>query len=283
MFDQVGSRRSFIKVGAALAGAVVAGTERASAVETPGSPVGRYVFNVREFGATGDGTAIDTPAINQAIDAAASAGGGIVVFPAGAYLSYSVRLKSHVTLLLENGSVILGADAPEGGGARAYDLAEPNETWDKYQDYGHSHFHNSLLWGEDLHDVSILGPGLIWGKGLSRGEKTEMPLAESPGVGNKAISLKNCRNVTFRDFSMLACGHFAILLTGVDNVIIDGLKIDTNRDGIDIDCCKNVRVSNCSVNSPWDDAIVPKSSFALGYARVTENVTISNCYVTGIY
>jgi polygalacturonase len=61
------------------------------------------------------------------------------------------------------------------------------------------------------------------------------------------------------------------------------LKIDTDRDGIDIDCCRNVRVSSCTVNSPWDDAICPKSSFALGYARATENVTISDCYVTGIY
>src|SRR6185437_635799 len=102
-------------------------------------------------------------------------------------------------------------------------------------------------------------------------------------VGNKAIALKNCRNVILRDFCILQSGHFGILLTGVDNVTIDGLKIDTNRDGIDIDCCRNVRVSNCTVNSPWDDAICPKSSYALGYARATENVTISNCYVTGVY
>ena len=52
---------------------------------------------------------------------------------------------------------------------------------------------------------------------------------------------------------------------------------------MDIDCCRNVRVSNCTVNSPWDDAIVPKSSYALGEARATENVTISNCFVTGAY
>lgn len=52
---------------------------------------------------------------------------------------------------------------------------------------------------------------------------------------------------------------------------------------MDIDCCKNVRISNCSVNSPWDDGICPKSSFALGYARITENVTITNCFVTGMY
>ena len=109
------------------------------------------------------------------------------------------------------------------------------------------------------------------------------PKAEDPGVANKAIALKNCRNVLLRDFSILHGGHFGILATGVDNLTIDNLKIDTNRDGMDIDCCRNVRVSNCSVNSPWDDAICLKSSFALGYARATEMVTISNCLVAGSY
>jgi hypothetical protein len=69
----------------------------------------------------------------------------------------------------------------------------------------------------------------------------------------------------------------------VDTLTIDNVKIDTNRDGMDIDCCRNVRVSNCSVNSPNDDAIVLKSSFGLGYARDTENVTITNCIVSGGY
>src|SRR2546421_10497541 len=99
--------------------------------------------------------------------------------------------------------------------------------------------------------------------------------------GNKSISLKLCRNVIIRDISILHGGHFAILATGVDNLTIDNVKIDTNRDGIDIDACKNVRVSNCTVNSAFDDGICPKSSFALGYARATENVTITNCQVSG--
>ena len=96
-------------------------------------------------------------------------------------------------------------------------------------------------------------------------------------------ALKSCRNILLRDFAILAGGHFGILATGVDNLTIDNLRIDTNRDGIDIDCCRNVRVSNCSVNSPWDDGICPKSSYALGYARATENMTITNCYVAGSY
>jgi len=100
-------------------------------------------------------------------------------------------------------------------------------------------------------------------------------------VGNKAIALKNCRNVLLRDFTILHGGHFCILATGVDNLTIDNLSIDTNRDGMDIDACSNVRISNCTVNSPWDDGICLKSSHGLGYARVTENVTITNCFVSG--
>ncbi|HET7733797.1 MAG TPA: glycoside hydrolase family 28 protein [Paludibacter sp.] len=228
-------------------------------------------FNIRDFGAKGDGRIIDSPAINAAIDAASQAGGGTVVFPAGTYASYSVRLKSNICLQLEAGAILLAATPDENAG---YDPAEPNE-FNKFQDFGHSHWENSLIWGENLENVTICGQGLINGAGLTRGEKYK------PGIGNKAISLKLCRNVILRDLKMLMCGHFALLATGVDNMTIDNLIIDTNRDGLDIDCCRNVRVSNCTVNSPWDDAIVLKASYGLGFFRDTENVTITNCFVSG--
>ena len=252
------------------------------AAQTTSSQTGSSVYDVRSFGARGDGKTIDSPAINRAIETAANAGGGTVVFPAGTYNSFSIRLKSNIALQIMQGATILAADTPADH-SDGYDPAESNAPWENYQDYGHNHWHNSLIWGEGLHDVSIFGSGLIWGKGLSRGWSKEEPRAEEPRVGNKAIALKNCRNVTLGGFSILKGGHFGILATGVDNLIIDNLKIDTDRDGMDIDCCKNVRVSNCSVNSPWDDAICPKSSYALGYPRATENLTITNCYVSGCY
>jgi polygalacturonase len=283
-------RREFIKLAgaAAFSGSALAFAApgaKAQAVR-PAPNVGpEATFDVRRFGAVGDGKAIDTPAVNRAIDAAAAAGGGVVTFPAGTYACYTIRLKSHVMLYVGPGATILAASTPkEGTTSGGYDAAESNAPWEAYQDYGHNHWRNSLIWGEGLTDIAIMGPGLIWGKGLARGGATEdLPDAAKPGVGNKAISLKNCRNVILRDLSMLACGHFALLATGVDNLTIDNLTIDTNRDGLDIDCCKNVHISNCSINSPWDDAICPKSSFALGYARATENVTITGCYVTGDY
>ena len=276
------SRRDFLRQ-ATVGGLAAILPDRASSQQTSTSQ-SALSFNVRSFGATGDGKTIDTPAVNRAIAAAAAAGGGTVLFPSGTYASFTIRLKSHICLRLEAGATILAAPVPpEGTASGGYDPAGPPQPWEAYQDFGHNHWPNSLIWGDGLEDICICGPGLIWGKGLSRGERDELPRADSPGAGNKAIALKNCRNVTFHGFRVLMGGHFAILLTGVDNVVIDGLTIDTNRDGIDIDCCRNVRVANCAVNSPWDDAICPKSSFALGYARTTENVTITNCYVTGAY
>ena len=287
-------RRDLLKLSPFAIAASVATIGRTSLAEMPAENA-TASFNVRNYGATGDGKTLDTQAINRAIEAVAAIGGGTIVFPAGTYVCFTIRLKSHVDLYLSGGCTIIAADSPKAGettgyNGGTYDAAEPNAAWEPFQDYGHSHWHNSLLVADGISDFSIFGPGLIHGKGLSRGSARGQPVegystfvAEQPGVGNKAIALKNCHNVILRDFSILKGGHFALLATGVDNLTIDNLCVDTDRDGFDIDCCRNVRVSNCTVNSPWDDAICPKSSYALGYARPTENVTIANCYVTGTY
>jgi len=306
-----------------LAAALLLGTSTRAQTPAIAPAGGTHYFDVRAFGATGDGKTLDTDAINRTIEAASAAGGGTVHFPAGTYLSFSIRLKSNISLYLDQGATLLAASPAEGFGS--YDLPEPNEWSDKYQyqDFGHGHWHNSLIWGENLENISILGPGRIDGsKGLTRfgggprgpgrneGLGTMPPRPEGAprpsgpdgaprppgpegtprpsgpggnmaGQGNKAIGLKLCRNVVIRDISILQSGHFAVLVTGVDNLTLDNLKVDASRDGFDIDACRNVRISNCSVNAPHDDAIVLKSSFALGFARACENITIVNCQVTG--
>lgn len=229
------------------------------------------VYNVKDYGAKGDGKNIDSDAINKAIEEAGVNGGGTVVFPSGTYLSFSIRLKSNITLQLDNGARILAAFPEEN---RGYDNAEANAD-DMFQDFGHSHWKNSLIWGIGLENITIEGQGYIEGMGLSREE------SRISGVGNKAVSLKECKNVLIRDIRMLHCGHFALLATGVENMTLHNIWVDTNRDGFDIDCCRNVRITDCSVNSPWDDAIVLKASYGLGYFKDTEDVTISNCYVSG--
>lgn len=241
-----------------------------SMLASPVSDVSPF-YNVRDYGAKGNGDHLDTKAINKAIETASENGGGTVYFPAGNYLTGSIHLQSNITLYIDQGATIIAA--PEADSSE-YDKPEPAIN-DQYQDYGHSHFHNSLIWGEKLHDIAIIGQGIIWGKGLVRsGHKGD-------NRANKSIALLLCRNVNIRDITIKHGGWFGILATGVDNLTIDNVKMDTNRDGMDIDCCHEVHVSNCTINSPFDDGICLKSSFALGYARSTEDVTITNCIVSG--
>ena len=225
-------------------------------------------------------------------------------------------------LHLEEGSAIVAAESPlpgqtTGYNGGVYDAAEPKTEWDAYQDYGHNHWQNSLMWGTRSTTSQSPAPASSGAKASASAPVPAVPelrLAASaalprmaslqahprhwswatppPGAsrGNYPIYRPSSpasatrpspsRTAATWSSATSPCSRAAtsaLLLTGVDNLTIDNLKIDTDRDGIDIDCCQNVRVSNCTVNSPWDDGICPKSSYALGYARPTRNVTITNC------
>ncbi|HWD92036.1 MAG TPA: glycoside hydrolase family 28 protein [Verrucomicrobiae bacterium] len=259
----------------------------ASAAETGD----KSFYNVRSYGAVGDGKNLDSPAIDKAIQAAAEAGGGTVYLPPGTYLSGTIHLASNIHLFIDMGATILAAPQE----LNAYD--EP-EHWEgtAYQDGGHTYFRNSLIYGEGLTNIAITGLGMINGTALSAedgkqddadGFKDWHHPSQTPSdiklarLGNKAIALKLCRNVVLRDITIFRGGHFAILTTGCDNLTVDNVTMDTNRDGIDIDCCRDVMVSNCRINSPNDDGLCPKSSFALGRNVITENMTIVNCMMSG--
>ena len=236
------------------------------------------VYHVRDYGAKGDGKTLDHIAINKAIEAANADGGGQVVLSAGTYLCGSIRMKSNVDLHLTAGARILAAPAS----MKAYDESEVFGA-PEYQDGGHTYFHNSLIWAEGQQNISITGRGMIDGEGLTKKdtEKAGNVQGGSIGTGDKAIALKLCRNVTIRDITIYRGGHFAIIVTGCEIGTIDNVTIDTNRDGIDIDCCKYITVSNTKVNTPNDDAIVLKSSYALKRPVLCEHILITNCIVTG--
>ena len=158
------------------------------------------VYNVRDFGAKGDGQTLDSPAINAAIEAAVKDGGGQVLLPAGTYLSGSIRLKSNIDLHLAAGCTILAAPAK----MKAYDESESFGGFPEYQDGGHTYFHNSLIWANGEKNISITGHGMIDGKGLTH-KDTESAgniRGGSIGTGDKAIALKLCRQVTIRDITI---------------------------------------------------------------------------------
>lgn len=264
---------------------------------------GHGVEDIRKHGARGDGRTIDSPAINHAVRAAAKRGGGVVLVPPGRYLSFSIRLLDNVTLALSAGAVIEAADPDTHG--RHYDPPE-NYLEEQFQDFGITHVHNSLIYADGASNIAVVGPGMLHGLGLDRegpGDRwwkrdnwqSAKALGISPkqfmlrdaneavqvGRANKTIGLMNCRNVRLQDFTILQAGHFGIIAHGCSNMSLGGIVIDTDRDGIDIDCCRDVRITKCTVNAPKDDAIVLKSSYALGRKVMCEDILVQGCKTSG--
>jgi hypothetical protein len=226
-------------------------------------------FNVRDYGAVGNGSTNDTSAINKAITGANTAGGGIVRFPSGTYESKNtIKMKSNVTLQLDAGSTI------SGNGADTYDPPESNQ-WDDYQDYGHSHFHNAMIYGDNLTNIGFTGSGVIDGDGaLITGNPKS-------GEADKIISLTRCKNLTLSGITLREGGHFAALINNCDNVVSDRLVIDTamDRDGWNIISTTNVKITNAHLEAN-DDALAFKSDYALGAKLNNGHVTVTDSYLS---
>ncbi|WP_206061069.1 glycosyl hydrolase family 28 protein [Nonomuraea basaltis] len=226
-------------------------------------------FNVRDYGATGNGSANDDDAIDRAINAASAANGGIVVFPAGTYRSRTIHLKSNVTIRLDSGATVRAASS-------GFDAPESN-PYDDYQDFGHSHFNNSLFVGRGVSNVHFTGSGTIDGDG-------NLSTSNSPpsGAGNKAIALTECANVSISGISIRRGGHFMALLNGCHDVVIDNLRTyyaeEGVRDGINLINSWNVTLQNSRIESS-DDAIALKSDFALGHTYTSQNIRVRDTTV----
>jgi polygalacturonase len=263
----VGSRRVWLAA-LGMAGLVVATTTVASAEAAPGGVSAAAVFNVRDYGATGNGSSNDTPAINKAIAAANAAGGGTVEVPSGRYLAGgSIHMMSNVTMQLDSGSTILG----NGSG---YDAPESNQ-FDQYQDYGHSHFHDAMIWGDRLTNIGFVGSGTIDGNNkLITGNP-------SSGQADKIISLTRCDGLTLNGITLRQGGHFAILINGCNHVTSDHLNIQTasDRDGWNIISTQNVTITNIT-DAANDDALVFKSDYALGQKLPNGHVTVTNAQLS---
>lgn len=250
--------RSAAALGPGLAWAASPTAISAGAAEHPAPSLPS--FNIVQFGAKGDGKSKDTAAIQAAIDAAGKAG-GTVVFPAGDYLSGTLRLRSRVALYLAPGSTLTAS--PDKADFDAYEKL----SYETFSDEETSYFRHALIAAEGVENISITGEGTIEGNRNLRG-------------GPKLIALKTCRLITIRGITLQNSPNYNISLLGCDYVDIDGVTIFNGfADGIDPDCCQFVRIANCYIET-FDDAIVLKTSPSLGYLRPTENVTVTNCVLT---
>ena len=255
-------RARFLRLIAAGTGGTVACAANSQAPNPAKEPLG--LVDARDFGASGDGRTLDTKAIQAAIDAVAGRGGRVHL-RGGAFLCGSIRLSSNVALCIETGSALLGspkiADYPE------WPSAYPSRSSDLYT-------RRSLIFAEKAENVSIYGGGVIDGQGRS-------PVFHEPGRLKEAerpllLRFSECRNVRVRDISLRDSAMWVQNYLACEGVHIDSITVasraNNNNDGIDIDDCTNVRITNSDIWS-GDDSICLKSTSRRG----CRNVVIANC------
>ena len=248
-------------------------------------------YDVREFGAVGDGETLDTAAIQQAVDACHAAGGGTVLVPPGTYLTGTVYLKSRVNLHLSSGTTLLGS--PRREDYNADDVFPENPVFSRENVTG---AHLVIAYQADR--VSITGEGTIDGNSGAFFEPLapeEIATTYRRHPGNftvrewrpgQMVFFCRCTNVSVRDVSLLDAPYWTLLLLGCTGVRIRGLRISSppqtpNGDGIDIDCCRQVTVSDCIISSGDDSITLRGHSALLGeHAQACSDVAISNCVLS---
>ncbi len=235
------------------------------------------LYNVLNFGAKGDGETLNTKAIQEAIERAAEDGGGTVFFPAGTYISGTLFLKNNITLHLEAGSILEGSKQ----------LGDYPVTESKIRSYTDNYTNKSLIYAEGNENISITGRGTIDGNGAAF--KVDH-IRNDDGVRGKddfafyktrpfLIRMINCKNIQIRDVTILNSPMWVQHYLLCEDVYIDGITVESrvnhNNDGIDIDGCNRVRISNCNISS-GDDAIVIKSTLG----SPSQNITVTNCVLS---
>ncbi|MDF2922324.1 MAG: glycoside hydrolase family 28 [Paenibacillaceae bacterium] len=227
-----------------------------------------YTYNIKDYGAAGDGVTADTKSIQAAIDACTEAGGGRVLVPAGRYLSGTLMLKENVNLHLE-------AEARIVSSMEEQDFTVP----------GHSGS-LGLISARHANKISVTGMGTIDGQGerfvepdTGTGDHVLVPLYD---FRPKLIDLEDCADVVFRDATLYHASSWCLHMTGCRRVNVQGIRIlgqlrGPNNDGIDPDSCRDVHISDCHIEA-GDDCIVLKTTEhgAANYGPC-ENITVTNC------
>ena len=219
------------------------------------------LYDVRDYGAKPDGKTLCTTSIQKAINERSSAGGGTVYLPPGVFLSGTIYMKTGVTLRLDAGCTLLGSA----------DLKDYPSTVQAFRSYTDNYTDKSLIYAENAERIAVTGSGIIDGQGQS----FKGPYKVRPYI----IRFIQCRNVTVKDVTIRNSPMWVQHYLACDDVRITGItvrsRVNQNNDGINIDSCCRVVISDCNISS-GDDSIVLKSTSA----RVCRDVVISNCVLS---
>ena len=217
------------------------------------------VFNVRDYGAVGDGKNIDTAAINKAVKACGEAGGQVRFGP-GRYISGTVHLRDNVTLFFEAGATLIGTTELDDYQYFTPPAGTPEARFGKW--------HSALILGVGVKNVTIVGPGII------DGNKVFNPRGEEKMRGPHTIILGNSRNVTIRDITIKDSANYAVMLEFSEHIDVRGVKVTGGWDGVHFrgwidNPCRDIKITDCQFFT-GDDSIA---------GRYVNHLLIKNCIV----
>ena len=231
---------------------------------------GQSVFNIRDYGAVGDGQTLDTPAIQAAIEACNQNGGGTVYVSAGNFVTGSIFLESNITLYLEAGATLLGS--PE-----AADYPAVDNRWEGASRQTHA----PLIGGDDLENIAVVGRGTIDGRGAPWWKRLGERTLDLPRP--RLISFSRCTNILVEGVTLTNSPSWTIHPFECENVTVHRVTIvnpanSPNTDGINPESCRNVHIANCHVDV-GDDCVTIKSGTEHDREHLSpcENITITNC------
>ncbi len=239
-------------------------------------------FNIRRYGAVGDGVANDTAALQQAIDACHTAGGGLVLCPPGIYRVGSFELRSRVNLHVQAGATLFAsADRRDYVKRLPFNAIVDNPY--------HGNFDEPLVYAADAEDVAITGGGTIDGNGRAFFMERPGEPAAWKGVRDwrpgMLLTFVQCRRLRLRDIRLVDSPCYAVFPLGCEDLVVDGITIRNDRrgpntDGIDLHGCRDVRIANCSIDSGDDCITCYSMPYWLKHPGPCENVVVTNCILS---
>ncbi|HVZ25934.1 MAG TPA: glycoside hydrolase family 28 protein, partial [Sediminibacterium sp.] len=237
---------------------------------------GQQVFDIRKYGAVGDGHADDARAIQAAIDACNAAGGGRVWIPAGhTFLCGPIHLRSHIELYVDANAILLASPDPD---------QYPESAFGKNTGEG-------TIWigGRELEQVTIDGSGTIDGNGIAfmgpeREDSYELKPFHIKDPRPHTLTMIGCRDLRIYNLTIRNSAYWTIHLAGCQDVVVSGITLQNslkvrNSDGIDLDHSKNIRISDCTIES-GDDGICFKNRREYQQYGACENILVTNCTLT---
>jgi polygalacturonase len=235
------------------------------------------VFDVRQFGAKGDGKTLDTAAIQKALDECGKAGGGIVRFPAGTYLSKPISLHSKTTLQLDEGATLKATDDVQ-------DFLKPGVTWEGWENVQKNVF-IPFVSGKNLTDVTITGKGIIDGSGERWWVPAEAARQKTPGYTlprPNLIVLTGCKNVRLENITLQNSPKFHFVPTDCNGVVVSNVTVlaparAPNSDAIDPSICRNVLITKCHIDVGDDNIAIKSGRKVDGREFACENITVTDC------